>query len=88
MNGQIQSGEKQKFGGKMNSKPQFKRRNYFINKEFQGRIIFNYFILVAIGTLLFAGVFSFFSSNTLSADDFKPIHANHFSDFPWKMCIH
>ena len=46
--------------------PHYTRRNYFINKEFQGRYIFNYFILVTIGSLLFIGVFSFFSSNTLS----------------------
>ena len=50
----------------MNSQVHYKRRNYFINKEFQGRYIFNYFLLVFIGSLLFAGVFSFFSSNTLS----------------------
>ena len=50
----------------MSKRPQYKRRNYFINKEFQGRYIFNYFILVTIGSLLFIGVFSFFSSNTLS----------------------
>jgi len=50
----------------MNSQVHYKRRNYFINKEFQGRYIFNYFLLVTIGSLLFAGVFSFFSSNTLS----------------------
>ena len=51
---------------KMNTHPQYKRRNYFINKEFQGRYIFNYFLLVTIGSLLFIGVFSFFSSTTLS----------------------
>jgi methyl-accepting chemotaxis protein len=50
----------------MNAYPHYKRRNYFINKEFQGRYIFNYFILAAIGSMLFIGVFSFFSSNTLS----------------------
>jgi methyl-accepting chemotaxis protein len=50
----------------MNSHPSYKRRNYFINKEFQGRYIFNYFLLVTLGSLLFIGVFSFFSSNTLS----------------------
>ena len=48
------------------SQPNYKRRNYFINKEFQGRYILNYFLLVTIGSLLFIGVFSFFSSNTLS----------------------
>jgi len=51
---------------KMNTYPHYKRRNYFINKEFQGRYIFNYFLLAAIGSLLFIAVFSFFSSNTLS----------------------
>jgi len=50
----------------MNNQPRYKRRNYFINKEFQGRYIFNYFLLLTIGSLLFIGVFSFFSSNTLS----------------------
>ncbi|MCD4678373.1 MAG: methyl-accepting chemotaxis protein [Desulfobacula sp.] len=50
----------------MNNRPQYKRRNYFINKEFQGRFIFNFFLLATIGSLLFVGVFSFFSSNTLS----------------------
>lgn len=50
----------------MNAYPQYKRRNYFINKEFQGRYIFNYFLLAAIGSLLFIAIFSFFSSNTLS----------------------
>ena len=50
----------------MNNQASYKRRNYFINKEFQGRYIFNYFLLVTIGSLLFIGVFSFFSSNTLS----------------------
>lgn len=45
---------------------QYKRRNYFIKKEFQGRYIFNYFVLAGIGSLIFIAIFSFFSSNTLS----------------------
>jgi len=52
--------------GKMNNTGRYKRRKYFINKEFQGRYIFNYFILLALGSVLFVGIFSFFSSNTLS----------------------
>lgn len=44
----------------------YKRRNFFINKDYQGKMIFNYFILVILGSILFIGVFSFFSSNTLS----------------------
>lgn len=43
-----------------------KRRQFFINKEFQGKYIFNAFIAVAVGSVLFALVFSFFSSNSLS----------------------
>lgn len=51
---------------KMKHQIPYKRRNYFINKEFQGRYIFNYFLLAIIGSILFIAVFSFFSSNTLS----------------------
>lgn len=50
----------------MNTHPQFKRLNYFINKEFQGRYIFNYFLLAVIGSILFIAALSFFSSNTLA----------------------
>jgi methyl-accepting chemotaxis protein len=46
--------------------PTFKRRNYFINKELQGKYIFKAFLLVALGSILFALIFSFFSANTLS----------------------
>lgn len=48
------------------SVPKFRRRKYFINKEFQGRAIFHYFLLVLAGSVLFSLIFSFFSSNTLS----------------------
>ncbi len=50
----------------MSTQARYKRRNYFVNKEFQGRTIFNYFILATLGSILFMAVFSFFSSNTLS----------------------
>lgn len=43
-----------------------KRKNYFINKEFQGRYIFNAFLLLTFGSVLFVLIFSFFSSSTLS----------------------
>ncbi len=57
----------------MNNQTRYKRRNYFINKEFQGRYIFNYFLIAAIGSILFMLVFSFFASNTLSIayDDYR-----------------
>ncbi len=48
------------------SMTKYKRRNFFINKEFQGRMIFNYFLLVVVGSSFFIGMITFFSSNTLS----------------------
>ncbi len=50
----------------MSNTGSYKRRQYFINKEFQGKTIFNCFILLALGSFLFLGIFSFFSANTLS----------------------
>jgi methyl-accepting chemotaxis protein len=50
----------------MNNHPRSNRLHYFINEEFQGRYIFSYFLLVLIGSFIFIGVFSIFSSNTLS----------------------
>lgn len=46
--------------------PPYKRRHFFINKEFQGKYIFKAFLSVAVGSAIFALMFSFFSSNTLS----------------------
>jgi methyl-accepting chemotaxis protein len=46
--------------------PSYKRRRFFIDKEYQGRYIFNAFLSVAIGSVLFALIIAFFSSNTLS----------------------
>ncbi len=57
----------------MNQRPGFVKRKYFINKEFQGKLIFRYFLLIAIASVFFVGLFSFFSSNTLSIsyDDYN-----------------
>ena len=44
----------------------YKRRNFFINKDFQGKYIFSAFMSVVAGSVLFALLFGFFSSNTLS----------------------
>ena len=43
-----------------------KRRHFFIDKEFQGKYIFSSFISILIGSVVFALIFGFFSSNTLS----------------------
>ncbi len=48
------------------NKPKFRRRNYFIKKEYQGRTIFNYFLLILAGSVIFSLIFSFFSANTIS----------------------
>lgn len=48
------------------STKRIRRRNYFINKEFQGKSIFQYFLLVLAGSVLFSVIFSLFSSSTLS----------------------
>jgi methyl-accepting chemotaxis protein len=50
----------------MNTAQRIRRRNYFINKEFQGRAIFQYFLLVLAGSILFTVIFSLFSQSSLS----------------------
>lgn len=49
-----------------------KRRNFFIKKDFQGKLILGYFLFVAGGCLLFIFLFSLFSADTLTI-----AYANH-----------
>lgn len=44
----------------------FKRRNFFINKNFQGKLIFAAFLLVSGGCLFFIFLFALFSADTLT----------------------
>jgi len=44
----------------------WRRRNYFIKKELQGRFIFSLFFFFVVMSLCFSLVFSFLSSDTLS----------------------
>ena len=44
----------------------WKRRNFFIKKELQGRYIFSFFIFVVLGSILYTAIFSVLSSNTLT----------------------
>lgn len=44
----------------------YKRRNYLINKEMQGRHVLVYFTMVILGTALFSLLFGLFTSSTLS----------------------
>ncbi len=50
----------------MSPDTKYKRKIYFINKDLQGKLIFQYFMLLALGSILFIGIFSIFSSSTLS----------------------
>jgi len=44
----------------------WRRRNYFIKRDLQGRYIFTFFLFVVIGSILFTVIFSLLSSNTLT----------------------
>ncbi|MEW6594350.1 MAG: methyl-accepting chemotaxis protein [Thermodesulfobacteriota bacterium] len=47
------------------SKP-YKRRNYFINKELQGRQVLVYFSMVVLGSMVFSLLFGLITTNTMS----------------------
>lgn len=44
----------------------YKRRNIFIKRDFQGKLILGYFLFAAGGCLLFIFLFSLFSADTLT----------------------
>ena len=44
----------------------WKRRNYFIKRELQGKYIFSFFILVITGSIIFTIIFSLLSADTLT----------------------
>ena len=44
----------------------WRRKNYFINKELQGKYIFSFFIFVLVGAVLFTVVFGLLSADTLT----------------------
>ncbi len=44
----------------------YKRRNYFIKKDFQGKLILGYFLFVTIGCVLFALIIAVFSADTMT----------------------
>jgi methyl-accepting chemotaxis protein len=47
----------------------WKRRNFFIKKELQGKYIFSFFLFVIFGSILYAAIFSM-----LSADSFTIVY--------------
>ncbi len=44
----------------------WRRKNYFIKKDLQGKYIFSFFIFVIAGSIIFTLIFSFLSSDTLT----------------------
>ncbi len=51
----------------------WKRRNYFIKKDLQGKYIFSFFIFLVAGSIIFTLIFSLLSSNTMTIvyDNYK-----------------
>lgn len=50
----------------------WKRRNFFIKKELQGKYIFSFFLFVIFGSILYAAIFSM-----LSADSFTIVYKDN-----------
>lgn len=46
--------------------PQYKRRNFFIKKDFQGKLILGYFLFVTGGCLFFLFLLGLFSADSLT----------------------
>ncbi len=53
-------------------KRRWRRRNYFIKKDLQGRYIFSFFLFVTIGSILFALILGILSSGS-----FTMVYENH-----------
>ena len=47
-------------------KKTWRRRNYFIKKDLQGKYIFSFFLFVILGSIFFTIIFSLLSTNTLT----------------------
>ncbi len=44
----------------------WKRRNYFIRKDFQGKFVLRFFLTILIGAVIFTVIFSLFSAHTIT----------------------
>lgn len=47
-------------------KASYKRRHYFIKKNFQGKLILGYFLFMVAGCLIFAIILTFLSANSMT----------------------
>lgn len=48
------------------TKTNYKRRNYFIKKNFQGKLILGYFLFMVAGCLVFAGILALLSADSMT----------------------
>ncbi len=48
------------------TRARYKRRNYFIKKNFQGKLILGYFLFMVAGCLLFTAIFAALSADTMT----------------------
>ena len=48
------------------SKNRYKRRNYFIKKNFQGKLILGYFLFMVVGCLIFVLALTYLSSDSMT----------------------
>jgi methyl-accepting chemotaxis protein len=44
----------------------WRRRNYFIRKEFQGKFVLSFFLTIFVGAIIFTFIFSIFSAHTIT----------------------
>ncbi len=44
----------------------WRRRNYFIRREFQGKFVLRFFLAILIGAVIFTLIFSLFSAHTIT----------------------
>jgi len=48
------------------SRKRYKRRNYFIKKNFQGKLILGYFLFMVVGCLVFAVILAILSADSMT----------------------
>jgi methyl-accepting chemotaxis protein len=48
------------------TKARYKRRNYFIKKNFQGKLILGYFLFMVVGCLIFAIILAILSADSMT----------------------
>lgn len=62
----MMKGRKSIYEAKRMSSNEYKRRNYFIKKNFQGKLILGFFLSMVVGCLIFVLALSWFASDTMT----------------------